>query len=70
MAMEIQKVALWVAGHIGTGMDAEDMIVLRGHLFALAEQVEETEGALLSIAVANMEARGVKMTLIPAGGAA
>ena len=42
-ACEIQKVALWVAERIGTGMNAEDMIVLRDHLFALAGQVEGVE---------------------------
>lgn len=69
-ACEIQKVALWVAGHIGTGMNAEDMIALREHLFALAEQVEETESALFSVAVAYTEGRGITMELLPVGGTA
>lgn len=69
-AVKIQNAALWVAERIGTGLSAADAIALRNHLFALAEQVEETEGALIAVAVANMEGRGVTMELLPAGGTA
>ena len=42
-ACEIQKVALWVAERIGTGMNAEDMILVRDTLLSLAGQVEGVE---------------------------
>lgn len=46
-ACEIQKTALWVAGHIGTGMNAEDMILVRDTLLSLAGQVESVELLLI-----------------------
>ena len=42
-ALDIQNAALWVGGKIGTGLDAEDMILLKNMLLSQAAQVEIVE---------------------------
>lgn len=59
LARDIQNTALWVAERIGTGMDAEDMILLRDRLLAMAEQVEQSELLLFETLCADVGGSGL-----------
>lgn len=70
-AREIQKVALWVAAHIGTGMNAEDMLLVRNTLLSLADQVESVELTMMDALHKVMDLAGARVQAEPpAGGAA
>lgn len=70
-ASEIQTVALWVAERIGTGLNPEELPVLRDNLLSLAGDVESVEQLLFrKILLGSRADEVVSGSAAPAGGAA